>query len=263
MLQHIKKYFIAAVAIFCIGYLVLHQTEQKPRNAIIVGLQSGYPPFEFRDEKNQIVGFDVDLSKLIAKKLGKELIIQDMEFEGEILSLKQGKIDLIVSGMDITPERQKEIAMIPYHGQTTTHFSLIFWKTIPTNVKSLEDIANLPNSIVSVETGTTPEAFIKHFPNIQARSLQGSLAPFMDVKYGKSSANLVSEEVAAYLQTQSPEIKILRIPIPEKFHMSGIGIGIKKENSQLILQVEQIIQELKTTGELQQLEKKWLGGNNV
>lgn len=263
MFQHIWKYFIAAAIVLCGVFLTFHQTEEKPTNTIIVGLQSGYPPFEFRDAENKIIGFDVDLANLISKKLGKDLVIQDMEFEGEILSLKHGKIDLIISGMDITTSRKKEIVMVPYHGDTTTHFSLIFWKEIPENVHSLEDLADLPNAIVCVETGTTPEAFLKNFPAIQSRSLQGSLAPFMDVKFGKSVANLVSEEVAAFLQKQNPDSKILRVPIPEEYQVFGVGIGIKKENIQLIEQISQIIQELKANGEIKKLEEKWLqGGKN-
>ncbi len=267
MSQFFKKYFIGAAAIVCIvifATVFLYQKEEKPSNSLIIGLQSGYPPFEFMDQEGKIIGFDVDLANLIAKKLNQTLIIQDMEFEGEILSLKQGKIDLIISGMDITPAREKEIVMIPYYGSATTHFSLIFWKEIPEGVKTLEDVAKLPNPTVSVETGTTPETFLTKYPAIQAKSLQGSWAPLMDVKYGKSVANLVSQDVATFFQKQNPEIKILEIPIPEKDQILGLGIGIKKENSALIQQIRQIIDELKTSGELQKLSEKWLkGGKNA
>jgi arginine transport system substrate-binding protein len=183
-----------------------------------------------------------------------------MEFEGEILSLKQGKIDLIISGMNITPSRLKEILMIPYHGEAATSLSLIFWKEIPAGVHSIEDIAMLSNSTISVESGAIPEAFMKHYPSIHTKSFQGALGPLMDVKYGKSAANLVEPDVAEYLKQQHPEIKILNVPLPKGEAILGFGIGVKKDNQKLFQQVQKIIQELKLSGELKQLEDKWFKG---
>ncbi len=252
-------------ALFLTIMLVLGWTKMKPfqtddsfaQQTLVIGLQSGYPPFEFMDANGKIIGFDVELAEQIASKLGKTLVIKDMEFEGEILSLKQGKIDLIVSGMNITPSRLKEIAMIPYHGEAATSLSLVFWNEIPQGVHSIEDIAKLPNPSITVESGSLPEDYINHYKNIHAKSFQGSLAPLMDVKYGKSVANLVQTDVATYLQEKHPEIKILSIPLSKDDAILGFGIGVKKENQGLFQQVQHIIQELKASGELKQLENKW------
>jgi arginine transport system substrate-binding protein len=231
--------------------------EAKKSELLTIGLQSGYPPFEFMDSKGQIIGFDVDLAKIIAEKLNKQLAIKDMEFEGTILSLKQGKIDLIMSGMNITPSRLKEILMVPYHGDTATHLSLIFWGEVPEGIHQLEDIAHLPHGSVSVESGAIQEAYMGHYPQIQVKSFQGALAPLMDVKYGKSTANLVEPDVAEYIKGQHPEIAIINVPLPPEEQILGFGIGIKKENQELFNQVSEIIQELRRSGELQKLEERW------
>lgn len=232
----------------------------SPTTALTVGLQSGYPPFEFMNDSGNIVGFDVDVAELIAKKLGKTLIIKDMEFEAEILSLKQGKIDLIVSGMNITPSRLNEISMLPYHGQAASALSLIFWGEIPAGVHSLPDIAKLPNPSVSVQVGAVSEIYLSHHPEIPSKSFEGALAPLIDVKYGKSAASLVEQDVAEYLQKKHPEIKILNVPLPEDEIILGFGIGIKKDNQELFQQVQQSIYELQTSGELKLLEDKWFKG---
>ena len=115
-----KKYIIAIFAVAILGTIFVKHfqaTEKPSQETLIIGLQSGYPPFEFMDTTGKIVGFDVEIAEIIAEKLQKTLVIKDMEFEGEILSLKQGKIDLIISGMNITPSRLKEILMVPYHGE--------------------------------------------------------------------------------------------------------------------------------------------------
>lgn len=261
MSYYFKKYFawilLFAAIVGLAGAKLFQNSHSPPQETLIVGLHSGYPPFEFLDANGKIVGFDIDLAKRIADNLGKTLEIKDMEFEGEILSLKQGKIDLIMSGMDITPSRMQEIFMVPYHGNGVRSLSLIFWKKIPKDVQGIEDLANLSSPVVSVQFGTTPEACLVHWPKIQVRSFEGALSSLMDVKYGKSIANLVEPDVAQYLAKQHPEIKILNVPLPEKEVVLGFGIGISKKNQKLYREVHQIIEQLKASGELKKIENKW------
>lgn len=235
-------------------------TDNPAEETLTIGLQSGYPPFEYMDGNGKIVGFDIDIGERIAEKLGKKIVIKDMEFDGEILSLKQGKIDLILSGMNITPSREKEILMVPYHGESTTSLSLIFWESIPEGLQSIEDLMNLQNPTVAVGMGTAPEAYLSRYPAIQSKSFEGALSCLMDVKYGKSIANLVETDVAEYLQKQHSEIKILQVPISKDDSIDGFGIGVNKNNQILFQQVKEVIQELKATGELKQLEDKWFKG---
>lgn len=258
-----KKIIIAIFAIAILGIIVVkpfQTTEKSRKETLVVGTQNGYPPFEFMDATGKIVGFDIAIAEIIAEKLEKTLVIKDMEFEGEILSLKQGKIDLIMSGMNITPSRLKEILMVPYHGEEATSLSLIFWNEIPPGVNTIEDIALLSNSAVSVESGTIAENYMSRYANINAKSFQGALGPLMDVKYGKSAANLVEPDVAEYLKKQHPEIKVLNVPLSKEEGIMGFGIGINKENHELYQQIQTIIQELKGSGEIKLLEDKWFKG---
>lgn len=252
-----KKYLVFAVIAFIalgMGILNFKPTAPTDKNTILtIGLESSYPPFDFVDEQGNIIGFDVDVAQLIADKLNMKLAVKDMEFEGMILSLKQGKVDLIMSGMNITPSRLKEILMVPYHGETTTHLSLMFWGEIPNGIHKLEDI----KGCVSVQSGSVSEAYLSRLPALKVKSFQGALAPLMDVKYGKSTANLVESDVAEYLKGEHPEIIIMNVPLPPEEHIFGFGIGIKKENQALFIQVSKIIQELKESGELKKLEDKW------
>ena len=80
----------------------------KEKNKVVVGLSADYAPYEFHIIENgqdKIVGFDVNLAEEIAKDLGVELEIKEMEFDSLITALPAGKIDLIISGMNPTPKR--------------------------------------------------------------------------------------------------------------------------------------------------------------
>lgn len=259
-----KRYLILIAIVFAFVGIITVRSMESPtspqNNTLRVGLQSGYPPFEFVNNEGRIVGFDVDLAHAIADKMNKALVIVDMEFQDEIISLQEGRIDLIISGMNITPERIKEMLMVPYYGNTQNSLSLLFWNTIPEGIHSLSDIEKLPNKTVSVSIGTISEAYILRHLNIPIHTFQGSLAPLMDVKNGHSIANLVETDTGEILAKQHPEVKILSIPIPDELAILGFGIGVKKENVNLFDQVYKIITELKTSGELKALQVKWFQG---
>lgn len=266
MKKSLKTYLIVFFALSSMTALIIAsvQKEKNPHtNTLTVGLQSGYPPFEYIDETGALVGFDIDVGKALAIILNKKLVLKDMEFDGEILALKQGKIDLIISGMNITPSREKEILMVPYYGNEGKSLSLIFWGKIPPHISSLEDLQKYPSAIVTVGSGTIPELYMMtKFPMIKIKSFEGELSGLMDVKFGKSIANLVESDVAEYLQKKYAEIQILPVIIAKEEKIGGFGIGVNKNNSLLFQSVQDAIQELKANGELQHLENKWFKSVN-
>ena len=75
-------------------------------DVLVMGTNAGFKPFEYIDN-NQVVGFDVDLAREIAKSLGKDLKVEDMSFDGLLPALDSGQIDMVAAGMTVTPEREK------------------------------------------------------------------------------------------------------------------------------------------------------------
>lgn len=86
----------------------------KEKGKLVIGTTADYPPYEFKVMQNgklEIVGFDIEIAKLIAKKLGVELEIKDMDFKLLIEAVKKGEIDIALAGINPTEERKKEIGM--------------------------------------------------------------------------------------------------------------------------------------------------------
>ena len=134
-------------------HLLANMVSAESAKKVIVALSAAYPPFEFiKDEK--IVGFDVDLVKLIAKTNGYEVKIQDMNFDSIISSLQTGRADLGISAMTITPERLKNIDFsIKYY---IPKLAMLYKAKAP--IKSLAD---LQGKIIATQLGTTMESFLK------------------------------------------------------------------------------------------------------
>lgn len=81
----------------------------KGEEKIIMGTNAEFAPFEYQDDNGEIVGYDIEIAKEIARKLGCELVIENMNFDSLIAALNSGKIDMIVAGMTATDERRKEV----------------------------------------------------------------------------------------------------------------------------------------------------------
>jgi arginine transport system substrate-binding protein len=224
----------------------------------VVGTTSAYAPFVSLDEQGQYVGFDIDIAEELAKKLGRSLVIKDLgSMPALLLALKQNKIDTLIWAISITEERQKQMEMIYYQGEKVTSLPLLFWKQIPPHIASIESMANQPNGVISVEAGSFQENFLLSVPGLKLKQVDKVMDAVLELKYGKSLATLVDPSLVSTILEKFPEIKVLNIPLPPSAQALGNGICINKNNQALIAQVKQAIEELRSTGKIAELEKKW------
>ncbi len=156
----LKKLTIALLAGAVLYYFV---GTPNPTNTLVLGTMSGWPPFVSISPSGSYEGFDIELANIIAQKLGKELTIKDMDTAMLISSLDQGSVDFIMTGLDITTERAKRMTMISYQGEPITEYPLIFWKNIPAGIQTLDDLKNLPNAVICVESGSSHEEVLKNY----------------------------------------------------------------------------------------------------
>ena len=129
--------------------------EIKSNGKIVVGLSADYAPYEFHaivDGKDEVVGFDVDVANEIAKDLGVELEIKEMDFDALIAALKSGQIDAIISGMNPTEERKEQV-----------DFSDIYYEanhaviTSKDNVSNYNSESDLNGKVLGAQLGSTQQ----------------------------------------------------------------------------------------------------------
>lgn len=254
----VRTFFIAGIftlaAILCISMCRVKRAD----DTLVVGMMSGWPPFMSINKQGQFEGFDVDVAQAVAQKLGKKLEIIDAGSLAPLfISLDQGRIDFILSGLDITEKRLSQMAMVQYTGEKVDRLSLIFWKQIPAGVTSIEDLRSLENATVCYEPGSSIDGYIKQLDFINQKPIAQRVDMVMDIKYGKSIAAMLEPKVAALLARTNPEIKIMPVPLPAEYQLYGMGIAIKKENNDLTQQVATIIAKLKQDDVLKNLEQRW------
>ncbi|MDE3046846.1 MAG: transporter substrate-binding domain-containing protein [Verrucomicrobiota bacterium] len=255
MFKFSKKILLAALSLAALATTMIScNSAQEQKNSIVLGTHPEFPPYEFIDEKGQVAGFDIDIAEKIAAMMGKKLIIKQMNFDALILALKSKKIDFLMSGMSITQDRMKEIAMVPYNGEKITEMQLIFWGKVPAGVQSID---YLKSHVVAAQTGTIQESILHHYDDVHHKSLDGIMDLVMDLKYGKSIAALVQPGIGNELKHKYGEIASIPLPLTPENQVLGDGIGIDKNNPEMIAHIESIIETLKENGELEKLQQKW------
>lgn len=230
----------------------------KEKKQFIVGLDDTYAPMGFRDEKGEIVGFDIDLAKEVAKRMGVTAIFKPCEWDGIIFDLKSKKIDLVWNGLGITEERKKQI------GFSKSYFQggQIIITRVNTNIQNLNDLKGKTlgvqlgsislNALEKTSVFNSIKKIIKYGDNVEA---------LLDLEAGRIDAVVLGSEVGQYYLTKNKksEFKILDEKVEDKG--AGVGVGMRIEDTTLINEVDRLLDEMKKDGTFALIAKKWFGEN--
>ncbi|MBW7982344.1 arginine ABC transporter substrate-binding protein [Enterobacillus tribolii] len=214
-------------------------------------LEASYPPFEFIDANNQIQGFDIDLANALCKEMQATCTFTNQAFDSLIPSLKFKRFDAVISGMDITPERQKQVAFTaPYYDN-----SALF---IATKDK-VADIAALKGKRVGMQNGTTHQKYLteKH-PEITPVPYDSYQNAVLDLKNGRLDAVFGDTAVVNEWLKQNPNLAAVgdKVTDPNYFG-TGLGIAVRQNNADLLKQFNDALNKIKQDGTYQTIYNKW------
>lgn len=244
---------IAGISIFWLT--TQRNTTNGQEDTFVVGTVVNYAPFVSINAQGEYEGFDVDVAKSIAQKLGKKLVLKDLGSMAPLfIALEQGSIDTIIWALSITKARLEKVAMIRYQGENVNAYPLIFWKEIPAGINSINDMKGMT---ICVEPASSQDAVLRTYRDIEILQTERVDDALLNIQYGKADAALVEPEIAAKFKNKYKEIQLLDVPLNEEFQVMGMGIAIKKENTLLIEQVQAAVDALQKEGVIKLLEQKW------
>lgn len=210
-----------------------------------------YPPFEFMDKDSNIAGFDIDLAKALCKEMKTECTFSNHAFDSLIPALKFRRYDAVISGMDITAERSKQVLFSqPYYANSAV---LIVRKGTMTSVDQMK------GKKVGMENGSTHQKYMneKH-PEIKTVPYDSYQTAVIDLKNGRLDA--VFGDTAAvneWLKT-SPELVTLGEHIADPAYFgAGLGIAMRQDNTELMNKINTALEAVKKDGTYQQISHKW------
>ncbi len=215
---------------------------------LTMGTSADYKPFEFYDTtggESKIVGYDVDVAQRIAKDLGFELKIQDMDFNGLIPALQSGRVDFVMAGMTPTAERKKTIDFsdIYYSAQNTI---------IATQGSNLTTIESLKGKTVGAQLGSLQQEVAQKIPGAKVTTRNRVPDLIQELNAGRIDAAIVEDTIAKSYANIYPDLKFTVIPNNE----GGYAIAFPK-GSKLVPEFNRVIAAMKQDGNLDQFAKKW------
>lgn len=255
-----KTKIILGISLFfiIIGCYNFFKGEKRPsskKEVFIVGTAANYAPWVSLDEKGELQGFDIDVIKSVAQTMGKELVIQDLgSMSALFMALDQGKIDAIIWGLSITPDRLKRMAMIRYQGDEVKSFPLLFWGKVPNGVKSFED---MQGKTVCVEPASSQETVIVKYPLVKKFLVDKVDDALLNLRYGKVDAAFVEPAIAKKFKEKYSQIKSFDVPLPEENRVKGVGICVKLDKKNLIKKIKKSIKILEKKRVIKKFEKSW------
>ncbi|MDX8336185.1 transporter substrate-binding domain-containing protein [Candidatus Cetobacterium colombiensis] len=231
---------LLAIIIFSCG-----KKEEKITNnrVFVIGTNAEYPPFEYL-ENGKIVGLDAEIIETIFQKLGYKYNWVNMEFGGLISALQTGKIDMIIAGMSITPERSKMVKFTsPY---LTSKVAVITNKKNP--IKNMND---LENKKYGAELGTTKENTAKNIPGSIVIPYQNNTSALLALKNNQIDGIVLDESVANEYVKNNSDLLLVGVleGEPKAIALGKNEIDYDKINETLI--------ELVNDGTIEKLKEKY------
>lgn len=230
----------------------------KAKGEFVVGLDDNYPPAGFRDKNGELVGFDIDLAKEAAKRLGVKAVFKPVQWDGVLLNLKNGDIDLIWNALGITPEREQEIAFTDSY---MSDRNIIVVKP-GSPIKSKADLAG---KIIGLQLGSTAEPAVKKDPISsqikEIRKFESPTVALMDLEAGRIDAVVTNEMNARFLISKDKTSDKYYILTEQEgdFGKEPFGVGIRKEDKAFLTELNRVLKEMKTDGTAAKISNQWFG----
>ncbi len=218
---------------------------------LVIGVNSGYEPFEFKDKTGKLTGFDIDLMNEICIELSEKCTYVDVPFGHLGAQLKLGQFSAIISAISMSEVRKKQIAFTePYYSNPTIMVGLD---------PSLTSIESLNGKSVAVLLESQEKLFLKaKYPEIMVDSFELIDRAIDALNQGKVSAVFADTNAIKHFLKENSNMKIIGDPVTDtQYFGAGFGIGFKKDNEKMRDLVNKALEEIKASGRYQKIYDKW------
>lgn len=249
--------FLSVVLVILLLAVVGCSGSEKDKNTLVIGIDDKFAPLGFRDEKNEIVGFDIDYATAAAKQMGMEVKFQPIDWKAKESELKSGRIDLIWNGYTINEDRKGKVLFTkPYLKNSQVIVTLA-----SSDLSEIKDLAGKEVGLQSLSSAADALDANPIKSEIKTISeFSDNVLALSDLKTKRLDAVVIDEVVARYyLSKEEGTFKILDESLaPEEY-----GVGVKQGNEDLLNKLQQALDEINADGTAAQISEKWFGEDKV
>ena len=222
----------------------------RSRGELLWGADAeGGAPYVYPDptRPEQLIGFEVELADALAAQLGFKARMVQNQWDQLVPALERGNFDLILNGLEITPENQQRITFArPYYA----YAQQIVTRVGTTNLTKLADLRGRP---VGVLSGTAAQRLVEAFGGVDVRIYPGNVENFQDMKAGRIEAAVLDLPIALFYVREDPEFQLAGEPFAPGYY----GIGVREADKTLLAALDEAISRLITDGTLERILRKY------
>lgn len=254
-----NKKFITTIIICMISILIVSGCgkEKRNKNEVVLGLDDTFVPMGFKDDNGIFVGFDIDLAKEVFKRENMKVTFQPIDWSMKETELNSGNIDMIWNGYSITDDRKKKV-----------NFSKAYLKNRQVIIiladSKIQSKRDLKGKNVGIQEGSSSldavnkdESLVKSFNDGQPVLFENNNQALMDLEAKRVDAVVADETLARYYMNKRGEDKYK--VLEENFGEEEYGIGVRKNDTELLNKIEKQIEAMKKDGTYDKIYQKWFG----
>ena len=217
---------------------------------LIMSTNAAFPPYEMTTDSGEFEGIDIETAQAIADKLGLELQIDDMDFDAALLSVQQGKADIVMAGVTVTDERK---AVMDFSDSYATGIQSI----IVPNDSDIASPDDLAGKKIGTQRGTTGYIYCSDdFGEDSVVAYDSGLTAVQALNNGQVDAVVIDNAPATEYVAANPGLKVLDTSYAEEDYAIGMAKGSALEDA-----VNKALEELKADGTLQAIVDKYINAN--
>lgn len=218
-----------------------------------VGTSGSQPPYTIKTKEGALVGFEIDIAKLLARAMGVELKLVEKPFAELLPALEKGEVDLVMSGMTMTPERNLRVAFVgPY---VVSGKSILTKSSTLASIREAEEIDQAQIKLAAL-AGSTSQRFVeKALPKatlVAAKDYDAAVKAVLD---GSVDGMVADYEICALSMLRYPDAGLASLAEP--LTIEPIGVALAPGDSLLLNMVENYLGALDAVGVFDELERKW------
>lgn len=237
-----------ALVFVCAACGTANTSSDANSKKLVMGTNASFPPYEFVDDNNKIVGIDAEIAAAVAEKLGYELEIKDMEFDSLITAVQSGAIDFALAGMTVTDERKESVDFSDTYA-TGVQVIIVGEKSAITSVDDLS------GKTIGVQAGTTGDIYCTdEFGQDMVKQYKNGAEAIAALKNGQVECVVIDNEPAKNYVKANQGLKILET----EYAVEDYAAAISKENTKLKDDFNKALSELKADGKIDAIINKYI-----
>lgn len=242
-----KKAVILILSTMVILTLAACGSKDKESDTLIVGTEAGFAPYEYMSG-NEVVGIDMDIAQAIADAMGKKLEIKNMDFDGALVAVQQGKVDFVAAGVSVDEERAK---LMDFSVDYVDSTEVVIVNTENPAVSGATN-EDLTDKIIGVQQGNIADIYVSDTENVTAKEVKRY------TKFSQAAEDLKNGKIDCIVMDLYPAEELVAASNGVLTILDGTlfedkyAIAVQKDNKELLDQINEVIEQLKADGKIEE-----------